>query len=244
MLRLLCTRRRGRGLGFRFRGWLGGRPVRSRWRRRRFCWLRMSSRLSAPLGGGRSGLVRSRRRSRLGCRRCGLSCGRCRLSRFPHGLSRLSRRRSGRTSRSGSRWGTIGLPVRRRRSRGCCSARRNHGGDGFACRDGFRRGNNGWTAVIDRGKLLVVLCCCLLLLQLRVHRRNALLARCGNFSRQRLASNASGPVIAGAVVGDVNGGIVDDDCIRHRAVVNLDVADAHVVDGTVIVEAISIPMPP
>jgi len=97
--------------------------------------------------------------------------------------------------------------------------------------------------VIDRGKLLVVLCCCLLLLQLRVHRRNALLARCGNFSRQSLASNASGPVIAGAVIGDVNGGIVDDDCIRHRAVVNLDVADAHVVDGTVIVEAISIPVP-
>ena len=74
MLRLLCTRRRSRGLGFRFRGWLGGRPVRSRWRRRRFCWLRMSSRLSAPLGSGWSGLVRSRRLNRLGCRRCGLGC--------------------------------------------------------------------------------------------------------------------------------------------------------------------------
>ena len=102
MLRLLCSRRRGRGLGFGFRGWLGGRPVRSRWRRRRFCWLRMSRRLSAPLGSGRSGLVRSRRRSGLACGLCRLGCRLCGLSCFPHGFSRLCRRRSGRTSRSGS----------------------------------------------------------------------------------------------------------------------------------------------
>ena len=164
-MRLLCSRRRG--LSFRFWGWLGGRLVRSRWRRPRFCWLRMSSRLcwlSAPFGSRRSGICPRRRSSRLSCRLSGLSCGLCGLSCFPHGFSGLCRSRS-RACRCRSRLGTIGLRVRRRR-RSCwrCGAGRNYGSDWFACGDGLRRCNNSRFAVINGGKLLVVLCCRLLLL--------------------------------------------------------------------------------
>lgn len=87
--------------------------------------------------------------------------------------------------------------------------------------------------MIDRGKLLAVLCCRLLVLHLRGHRRNALLTQCGGFRRQRLASDASRPVVAGAVhrgVGDA-------------AVIDVNVGYLYVVDGAVIVETISAPIP-
>src|SRR5450759_167583 len=110
---------------------------------------------------------------------------------------------------------------------------RNHRSDRFACRDGLRRCKFGRTPVIDGGKLLAVLCCRSLVLQLRGHRRNALPTQCGGFRRHSLASDASRPVVAGAV----HGGVVDG------AVIHVDIGDVHIVDGTVIVETISAPIP-
>ncbi len=136
----------------------------------------------------------------------------------------------------------VWLCVHRRRSRGRSRPSRNHRSDRFACRDGLRRCNNGRTPVIDRVKLLAVLCCRLLVLHLRVHGRNALLTQCGGFRRQGLASYASRPVVAGAVYrGVVDGGVVDDR-IRYRTVVHVNVGDVHIVDGTVVVETISVPV--
>src|ERR1039458_7633176 len=66
---------------------------------------------------------------------------------------------------------------------------------------------------------------------------------CGDFRRQRPASDASRPVVAGTVIRNVDGGVVDDDRIRYRAVIDLNVGDVHIVDGTVIVETISVPVP-
>ena len=63
--------------------------------------------------------------------------------------------------------------------------------------------------MIDGGKLLAVLCCRLLVLQLRGHRSNALPTHAGSFRRQRLASDASRPVVAGAVIrGVVDGAVI------------------------------------
>src|SRR5208283_5631449 len=112
-------------------------------------------------------------------------------------------------------------------------ASRNHRSDRSARRDGPRRCKNGRAPLIDGGKLLAVLCCRPLILQLRGHRRNALLTQGGCFGRQRLASDASRPVVAGAV----HRGVVDG------AVIDVNVGDVHIVDGTVIVETISAPVP-
>lgn len=162
MLRRLCGWRRSGRPGFRFRGGLlSGRRYRP-------CWLRMCRRtcrrcrgLSAPLGW-RRGAVRPR------CRRSGFGCRRCRLNCFPHGFSRPCRRRSERTGRRGSgpgfrspgcrsRFSTIRLRARRRRSRGCSRASGNHGSNWFAFGDGLRRCQNGRSSLIHRSKLLAVL---------------------------------------------------------------------------------------
>ena len=117
----------------------------------------------------------------------------------------------------------------------CCwwsGASGNYRSDRPACRDRLRRGKFRGTPVVDRGKLLAILCCRLLVLDLRGHGRNALLTQCGGFRRQRPASDASGPVVAGAVhvgVGDV-------------AVIDVNVGYVHVVDGAVVVETISAPI--
>jgi hypothetical protein len=59
-------------------------------------------------------------------------------------------------------------------------------------------------------------------------------AHCGGFRRQRLASNASCPVVAGAVIRSV----------ADVAVIYVDVnIGVYVVDGTVIVETTSAPVP-
>ena len=112
-------------------------------------------------------------------------------------------------------------------------ASRNHRSDRSACRDGLRRCKFGRTPVIDRGKLLTVLCCRPLVLQLCGHRRNAPLTQCGPFRRQWLASDASRPVVAGTV----HRGVVD------AAVIHVNVGDVHIVDGAVVVETISAPIP-
>ena len=114
-----------------------------------------------------------------------------------------------------------------------CVASRNHRSDRSACRDGLRRRKFGWTPVIDGGKLLAVLCCRVLVLQLRGHGRNALLAQCRVFRRQWPASDASRAVVAGTVYR----GVVD------AAVINVNVGNVHIVDGTVVVETISAPIP-
>ncbi len=115
----------------------------------------------------------------------------------------------------------------------CSSASRNHGSNRFACRDGFARRQNGRTPVVDGGELLVVLRRHTLVLQLRGHGRNALLPQCGGFGRHGSASDASGPVVAGAVVRSVGDG----------AVININVVDVYIVDRTVIAETISGPVP-
>jgi hypothetical protein len=112
-------------------------------------------------------------------------------------------------------------------------ASRNYRSDRSACRDGLRRCKFGRPPMIDGGKLLAVLCCRSLVLQLRGHGRNALPTQCGGFGRQSLASDASRPVVAGAV----HGGIVDG------AVIHVNVGDVYIVDGPVIVETISAPIP-
>ena len=112
-------------------------------------------------------------------------------------------------------------------------ARRNRGSDRFARWDGLRRCQFSGTPVIDGGKLRVVLRRCLLMLQLRGHGRNALLPQGGVFGRQWPTSDASGPVVTGAV----HRGIVDG------AVIHVDVSDVDIVDGAVIAEAISSPVP-
>ncbi len=113
------------------------------------------------------------------------------------------------------------------------SASRNRWSDRFALRNGLGRGINSRTPVINGGKLLAVLCCRLLVLQLRSHRRNALLTHSGHFRRQRPASDAPRSVVAGAV----NCGVVD------RAVVHVNVGDVHIVNGAVVVEPIVVPVP-
>ena len=113
------------------------------------------------------------------------------------------------------------------------STSRNHRSDRPACRDGLRRCKFGRTPMIDGGKLLAVLCCCLLVLQLRGHGGNSLLTHGGGFGRQRPARDASRPVVAGTVNRDV----VD------AAVIHVSVVEVHIVDGTVIVEPVSAPIP-
>src|SRR5271157_1503602 len=103
-------------------------------------------------------------------------------------------------------------------------ASRNHRSDRSACRNGLRRCKFGRTPMIDRGKLLAVLCCRLLVLHLRGHRRNALLTQCGIFRRQRLASDASRPVVAGAA----------HRAVSDAAVIHVNVGYVHVVDRAVI----------
>lgn len=76
----------------------------------------------------------------------------------------------------------------------------------------------------------------LALLQLRGHRRYTLLAPCNDLDRQGLAIDASWSVIAGAVgSGGVYGRVVND-CICHRAVIDVNVGDGNVVDGTIVIE--------
>src|SRR5580704_2489000 len=160
-------------------------------------------------------------------------------------LGRSSRRGHSfrwRGMRSWSRWLSPGLG--RRRSRDRSGVSRNHRSDRFALRDGLGRCKNGRAPMIDGGKLLAVLCCFLPMLQLRGHRRNPLLTSCGDFRRQRPPRDTAWPVVTGAINrGVVDGGVVDDDGIGHRAVINLNVGDVHIVDGTVIVETISVPVP-
>jgi hypothetical protein len=96
--------------------------------------------------------------------------------------------------------------------------------------------------VIDGSKLLVVLGSRTLLLHLRGHRRNALLARCGDFRRKRSPRDASRAVVADAVDRCVVDRDVVDNCIRYRAVVHVNVGDGHVVYGAVVIETIAAPV--
>jgi hypothetical protein len=128
-------------------------------------------------------------------------------------------------------------------SRRSCGASRNYRGNGFARGDGLSCCNHGWFAVIGGCELLAILCGRLLVLDLSGHGRNALFARGGDFGGQRLASDAARSVVTDACVCDVDGSVVHDNRIRHRAVVNLDVGDVgYVVDGAVVVETIAVPV--
>jgi hypothetical protein len=97
--------------------------------------------------------------------------------------------------------------------------------------------------MIDGCKLLAILPSLFAMLNLGGHGRNALLARGSDFRRSRSASNAAGAVVADAI----HGGVVDSRVVNRgvgdRAVVDLYVAGVYVVDGTVVVEAISVPIP-
>jgi len=64
-----------------------------------------------------------------------------------------------------------------------------------------------------------------------------------DFRRQWVPSYSSRPVIAGTVIGDVDGGVVDDDRVRYRTVVNLHVGDRYIVHRTVVVETVAVPVP-
>jgi hypothetical protein len=56
---------------------------------------------------------------------------------------------------------------------------------------------------------------------------------CGGFRRQRPSGDASSPVVANPAIGGV----------RDGAVIDVDVRDIYVVDGAVIIEAASAPVP-
>ena len=135
----------------------------------------------------------------------------------------------------------VGWRGRWRGTRSRSGACGNYGGDGFALRDWLDCGDDGGLAVIDGGKLLTVLRGLFAMLNLGGHRRNALLARGGELRGSRLASDA-----AWSVVADAGGSVIDSGVVNRGvgdgAVVDLDVAAVHVVDGTVIVEAISAPV--
>jgi hypothetical protein len=88
----------------------------------------------------------------------------------------------------------------------------------------------------------MILCRSLSLLQLSIHGRNALLSRRGNFCGQWPAGNAPGSVVAITIIGNVYGGVIDNYSVRDCSVVHLNVADVHIVDGTVVVEAVSMPI--
>ena len=64
------------------------------------------------------------------------------------------------------------------------------------------------------------------------------------FGWQRSAGHASGASKACAIICDVDGGVVDDDRIRDRPVINLNIGirDVDVVHGAVVVESISVPI--
>ena len=242
-LSLLRWLRSGALLGSRFslllRPWLRSRALLRRRLSLLLRWLR-----SGTLLRSRFSLLLRRLRNRT-LLRCGFSLLLRRLrsrtslrSRFSlllwlwlRSRARLRRRFSLLLRRLGGR-----TRLRRRTSR-------NHRRDRFACRDGLRCCNYGWTPVIDGGKLLAVLCCRLLVLHLRGHWRNALLTGCSHLRRNRLASDASWAVVADAV----NRSVVDGDVVDHRvgygAVIHVNVGDVHIVDGPVIVETISVPVP-
>jgi hypothetical protein len=101
--------------------------------------------------------------------------------------------------------------------------------------------SNSRLPVIDGSELLAILSRLLPLLHLRGHGRNTLFACGGEFGGGRLASDAAGSVVAGAGSGVVDGPIVNDR-VGYGAVVGLDVIRADVIDGTVVVEAISPPV--
>ena len=64
---------------------------------------------------------------------------------------------------------------------------------------------------------------------------NSLPSQCGSFRRQRPSSDASRPVVADPAIGGVTDAAVID--------VEVNVGDVHIVDGAVIVEAPSAPVP-
>lgn len=96
--------------------------------------------------------------------------------------------------------------------------------------------------MIHASELLLVLCRLLSHLNLRGHRRNALLTGRCKFGWQRTACHASRSGEAGSA-GRVRNGRVINDCVRHRAVVHLYIGDSDVVDRTVVIELVSAPVP-
>jgi len=129
----------------------------------------------------------------------------------------------------------------RRRARSRSGTGRNYRSDGFALGNWLGCCHDGRLAVIDSGKLLAILGGLFAMLNLGGHRRNALLAGGGEFRGSRLASDAAGSVVAGAGGGVIDGGVVDDR-VGYGAVVDLYVGGSDVVDGAIIVEAISTPV--
>jgi hypothetical protein len=67
-----------------------------------------------------------------------------------------------------------------------------------------------------------------------------LFANCGDFHRQRAASDSTWSVEAHTRV-VVDSDIVDD-CSRDGAVIDLNVGDSHIVDRPVVIEAVSAPV--
>ena len=124
--------------------------------------------------------------------------------------------------------------IRQRRTRGCRRAGRNDRSNRLAYRNRFARRQNRRSPMIDCGELLTILRSLLLMLQLRGHRRNALLPQRRLLGCRGAASNATRAVITDAV----DGRVVDD-----GAVVNIvNVGDVDVVYGTVVVELVPVPV--
>ena len=95
--------------------------------------------------------------------------------------------------------------------------------------------------MIDGRKLLFILRGLFAMLNLCSHGGNALFTGGSYFRWRWLASDAARSVITGAGGGVIYGGVVNDR-VGDGAVVDLNVVRADVVDGAVIVEAISAPV--
>ena len=95
--------------------------------------------------------------------------------------------------------------------------------------------------MIHRCKLLAVLRCLLLMFQLRGHRRNSLLSRSRYFRRCRLPRHSPRSVVTHVRRRIINRGVVNHG-IRDRAVVYRNVRSVYIVDRTIVVEPISVPI--
>ncbi len=100
------------------------------------------------------------------------------------------------------------------------------------CGDWMGSGDNRRSAAIDVVKLLTVFGGCTLVLDLGGHGRRARAAEGGNFSRLRTGRNAT----ATSVVGYAS--VVDDD----GSVIDVGDIDVDAIDGTVVVESVSVPV--
>jgi len=125
----------------------------------------------------------------------------------------------------------------RHRSRPCW----NHRSNRLALRNWLGLRHHRWFPVIYSRELLTILRGLLADLNLGGHRRNALFPCCCEFCWQRAPRHATGTGVACSRIRVVDRYVVNDR-IRDRAVVHVHVRGGHIVNRTVVVEAVALPI--